>query len=201
MKVHLRMSAMSESLLFKTVNFYKQYTAKQRYHQTGEVLRKAYWNWTFWRDVTIRFSRQFVVHVMDVYKFQWTLLVLMSCRNILHPSSGWMNGYGWMLKWWGWMERCQCWKFWEHTGNHSYRRGKTRYDWVLSQQANPAMQGGKTIKFSLHSPVHCCDWTKSLKPSYRTDTCLCFQPIPRHPPGPSQSPWSWRQYIPAKHQK
>jgi hypothetical protein len=37
MKVHLRMSAMIESLHLKTVNFYKQYMVEQRYLKTGEV--------------------------------------------------------------------------------------------------------------------------------------------------------------------
>jgi len=42
MKVHLRTFAMSDSLHLKTVNFYKQYMAKQCYHQTGEVSIKDY---------------------------------------------------------------------------------------------------------------------------------------------------------------
>jgi len=58
MKVHLRMSAVSNSLHLETVNFYKRCMAKQHYHQTGEVSVKDYLNLTFWRDVTIRFSRQ-----------------------------------------------------------------------------------------------------------------------------------------------
>ena len=50
----------------------------------------------------------------------------------------------------GWMERCQCGKVWVHTGSHSYRRRNRRYDLVLSQQANPAVQGGKQTS-SLHT--------------------------------------------------
>jgi len=84
-----------------------------------------------------------VFHVMDDYKLQWSLLVLMSCRNVMHPSSGWMNGYRGDAEMMGWMERCQCGKVWGHMGYHSYRKGKRRYDLVLSQQANPAMQEWK----------------------------------------------------------
>ena len=140
-----------------------------------------------------------VFHAMDVYKLQWPLLVLVSCRNVLHLSAGGMNGYRVMLKWWGGKKGINVGSFEDIRAITATELGRG-YDLVLSQQANPAMQGGKTNRFSLHFPVHCCDWTNSLKPSYITDTCVYFQPIPIHPPGLSQSPWSWGQYITAKHQ-
>jgi hypothetical protein len=90
---------------------------------------------------------------MDVYKFQWTLLVLMSRRNLLHQTfrvNEWVQVDVEMM---GWTERCQCGKVQGHTGNHSYRRWKRRYNLVLSQQANPAMQGGKQVLFALSCPL------------------------------------------------
>lgn len=164
MKVHLRMSAMSNSLHLKTVNFYELYTAKQQYHQTGEVSIKDYWNLTFWRDVTIRFSRQLL--------FMWWMftsfsdLCWFSCpvdTYCIHLQGEWMGtGDSEMmasvlevLRAYGQSQlpkgEEEIWLGPEPTGRTSYARGRT-------------------IKFSLHFPVHCYDWTYSFKPPYITDT-------------------------------
>lgn len=141
-----------------------------------------------------------VVHVMDIYKLQCSLLVLMSCRNVLLPSSGWMNGYGyrWMLKWWGRWKGVNVRRFedmWAITATEG-GRGDTTWSWA-TRLVQLWKGENKQVPSALSCPLL---WLDKLPQTFLCNWHIYFQPILSHPPGPSQSPWSWRSYIPAKHQ-
>ena len=140
------------------------------------------------------------VHVMDVYKLQCSLLVLMSCRKVLLPSSGWMNGYGyrWMLKWWGRRKGVNVRRsenMWAITATEG-GRGDMTWSWA-NRPVQLCKGENKQVLSALSCPLL---WLDKLPQTFLCNWHIYFQPILSHPPGPSQSPWSWRLYIPDKHQ-
>ena len=137
-------------------------------------------------------------HVMDFYKFQWPLLVLMSCRHLLHPSSGWVNGYRGILKWWGGKKGIRVGSFEDVRAVTATegRRGDSTWSWA--NRPNQLRKGeNKHVLSALSYPLL---WPDKLPQTFLYNWQVFSQPTPIHPPGPSHSPSIW-WYIPAKHQK
>jgi hypothetical protein len=130
---------------------------------------KAFWNLTFWRNVTIRFSRQLFfmwwmfTSFSDLYWF-WCP-VEMHCIHLQGEWIGtgrcWINGVDGEVSMWEGLRKY---------GQSQLQKGAEEIQLGPEPRGQTSDATGKTNKFSLHFPVHCCDWTNSLKPSYITDT-------------------------------
>ena len=123
-----------------------------------------------------------------------------ACRKVLLPSSGWMNGYGyrWMLKWWGRQEGVNVRRSEDMGAITATEGGRGDMTWSWANRPVQLCKGeNKQVLSALSCPLL---WLDKLPQTFLCNWHIYFQPILSHPPGPSQSPWSWRSYIPDKHQ-